>query len=137
MYVHPMVGEDHGLIRVLEGKLAKLTQRVPTLRIDHIPAVMQELVVGIPPVWIRLMKWVARAVLVYIDAVEAVAAEEGEEAREQGDQDDQGDQGGPGDQGGHDDQGGQAQTQEHFMDFDPFFVYYTVMIGCVKCQSKR
>ena len=48
MYVRPVVGEDHGLIRVLEGKLARLTQRVPTLRIQHIPVVMQELVVGIP-----------------------------------------------------------------------------------------
>ena len=50
MYVHPVLGEDQGLIRVLEGKLARLTQRVPTLRIDDIPAIMQELVVGIPPV---------------------------------------------------------------------------------------
>ena len=89
-----MAGEDQGLIRVLEGKLAKLTQRVPTLRIEQILVIMQELVVGIPPVWIRLMRWVARAVLVYIDVIEAAASEEAEEAREHGDQDDQGDQGG-------------------------------------------
>ena len=44
--------------------------------------------VGIPPIWIRLMRRVSRAVLVYIDAVKAAAAEEAEEAREQGDQDD-------------------------------------------------
>ena len=50
MYVRHVVGEYHGLIRVLEGKLARLTQRVPTLRIEHIPVVMQELVVGIPPI---------------------------------------------------------------------------------------
>ena len=83
-----MGGEDHGLIRVLEWKLAKLTQRVPTLRIEHIPTAMQELVVGIPPIWIRLIRRVARAILVYIDVVEAAAAEEAEEAREQGEQDD-------------------------------------------------
>ena len=53
---------------------------------------MQEFVVGVPPVWIRLLRWVARAVLVYIDAVEATKAEEAEEARVHGDQ---GDQGGP------------------------------------------
>ena len=94
MYVRPVVGEDHGLIRVLEGKLAKITQRVPTLHIEHIPTAMQELVVGIPPVWISLMRQVARAVLVHIDVVEAVVAEETEEVQEQGDQDDQGDQGG-------------------------------------------
>ena len=64
MYVRPVVGEDHGLIRVLEGKLARLTQRVPTLCIEKIPAVMQELVVGIPPIWIHLMRRVARAMLV-------------------------------------------------------------------------
>ena len=60
MYVRLVVGEDHGLIRVLEGKLARLTQRVPTLRIVHIPAIMQELVFGVPPVWIRLLRWVAQ-----------------------------------------------------------------------------
>ena len=67
MYVRVVAGEDHSLIRVLEWKLAKLTQRVPTLRIEQIPVVMQELVVGIPPIWIRLMRRVAKAVLVYID----------------------------------------------------------------------
>ena len=45
MFVHPAVGEDPRLIRVLEAKLARLTQRVPTLRIEHISAVMQEFVV--------------------------------------------------------------------------------------------
>ena len=94
MYVHPVAREDHGLIRVLEGKLSRLTQRVPTLCIENIPIIMQELVVGIPPVWILLLRRVARAVLVYIDAVEVATVEEAEEAQEQGDQ---------GDQGGHDD----------------------------------
>ena len=55
MYVRPMAGEDHGLIRVLKGKMARLTQRVPNLHIEHIPVIMQELVVGIPPIWICLM----------------------------------------------------------------------------------
>ena len=81
MYVQPVVGEDHGLIRVLEGKLARLTQRVPTLHIQHILTAMQELVVGIPPIWICLMRRVARGVLVYIDVVVATAAEEAEEGR--------------------------------------------------------
>ena len=34
MSVRPVAGEDHGLIRVLEGKLARLTQRVPSLCIE-------------------------------------------------------------------------------------------------------
>ena len=94
IYVRLMLREDQGLIRVFEGKMSWLTQRVPTLHIDHILTVMQELVVGIQPVWIRLMRQVARAVLVYIDSIEAAEAEEAEEAREQGDQGDWGDQGG-------------------------------------------
>ena len=40
MYMRPVVGEDHGLIRVLEGKLARLTQRVPTLLIEQIPTII-------------------------------------------------------------------------------------------------
>ena len=68
MYVQPAAGEDQGLIRVLKGKLARITQRVPTLCIEQIPTIIQELVVDIPPTWIHLMRRVARAVLVYIEA---------------------------------------------------------------------
>ena len=75
-----MAGEDHGLIRVLEGKLARITQRVPTLRIEQITTIMQELVVGIPPIWIHLMRRVARALLVYIDSAKAIVAGHAEEA---------------------------------------------------------
>ena len=49
---------------------------------------------GVPPVWLRLFRQVARAVLVYRDAVEAAEAEEAEESRAQSDH---GDQGGPSD----------------------------------------
>ena len=82
MYVHPVAGKYHGLIRVLERKMARLTQRLRTLCIEHIPTTMQELVVGIPPVWICLTRRVAKAVLVYIDATKAAAAEEAKESRE-------------------------------------------------------
>ena len=81
MFVRPVIGEDPGFIRVLEGKLAKLTQRVPTIRIEHIPIAMQEFVVGVPPIWLCLFRRAARAILVYRDAVEAAEAEEAEEAR--------------------------------------------------------
>ena len=50
MFVRLVLGEDQGLIRVLKGKLARLTQRVPTLRIEYIPAIMKEYVVGVPPI---------------------------------------------------------------------------------------
>ena len=90
MFVRPVLGKDQGLIRVLEGKLARITQRVPTLWIEHIPAVMQEFVVGVPPIWIRLLRQVARVVLVYMDFVKATEAEEAEEARVQRDREDRG-----------------------------------------------
>ena len=62
--------------------MARITQRVPSLRIEQIHAIMQELIVGIPPTWICLMRRVARVVLVYIDAAEAATSEEAEEVRE-------------------------------------------------------
>ena len=40
MYVRPVLGEDQGLTRVLEGKLSRFAQRVPTLRIENIHAIM-------------------------------------------------------------------------------------------------
>ena len=55
---------------------------------------MQDFVVGVPPIWIHLLRQIARAVLVYMDVVEATEVEEAEEARVQGGQ---GDQGGPSD----------------------------------------
>ena len=48
-FVRPVVGGDPGLIRVLEMKLGRLTERVPTIQIEHLPVAMQEFVVGVPP----------------------------------------------------------------------------------------
>ena len=79
MYVQTVAGEDHCLIRVLKGKLARLTQRVPTLRIEQIHVVMQEFVVGIPTTWIHLLRQVARVVLHYREAQEAIIDEKVEE----------------------------------------------------------
>ena len=81
MFVRPVLGKDLGIIRVLEGKLTRLTQRFPTLRIENILIAMQEFVVGVTPVWLRLFRRVVRAVLIYIEAVEAAEAKEAEEAR--------------------------------------------------------
>ena len=58
---------------------------------------MQEFVVEVPLVWLHLFRRVARAVLVYRDAVEAAEAEEAEEAKVHRYH---GDQGGPSGQGG-------------------------------------
>ena len=66
MYVRSMAGEDQVLMTILEGMLARLTHKVLTILNEQIPVIMQEFVVGIPSIWIRLMRRVARAVLVYI-----------------------------------------------------------------------
>ena len=39
-FVCPVAGGDLGLIRVLEAKLGRLTERVPTIWIEHLPATM-------------------------------------------------------------------------------------------------
>ena len=52
---HP-AGGDPGLIQVLEVKLTRLTERVPTIWIEHLPVAMQESVVGVPPVWLRIFR---------------------------------------------------------------------------------
>ena len=96
-FIRPLAGGDPGLLRVLETKLTRLTERVPTIRIEHLPAAMQEFVVGVLPAWLRLFRRVARAIVVYRDVVEAAKAEEAEEARGRRDH---GDQGGPTSHGG-------------------------------------
>ena len=63
----------------MERKLARLTQDVPMLRMEQIPMIMQEHVVGVPPTWLRLLKRVTRVILCYREAVEAAAAEEAED----------------------------------------------------------
>ena len=96
-FVCPVAGGDPGLIRVLETNLGRMTKRVPTIQIEHLPVAMQESVVGVPPAWLRLFRRVARVVCVYRDAVEAAEAEEAEEARGHRDHEDQG---GPSGHGG-------------------------------------
>ena len=52
---------------------------------------MQEFVVGIPPIWIRQMRRVFRAILVYIEAKEATTTEEANHEDDAGDAGDAGD----------------------------------------------
>ena len=49
-YKRPANGDDgEAMLRVVEGKLSRLTHDVPTLRMERIPIAMQEHVVGVPP----------------------------------------------------------------------------------------
>ena len=67
---------DDAILRVVEGKLARLTHDIPTLRIYRIPMIKQEYVVGVPSTWLCLLRRVARVVLHYREVVKAVVVEE-------------------------------------------------------------
>ena len=69
-------GGDDILHCVIEGKLERLTQDVPTLRIDQIPMIMKEYVVGVPSTWLHLLRRMARVVLHYREVVEETTVEE-------------------------------------------------------------
>ena len=73
------VGGDDVMLCVVEGKLARITQDVSTLRMERIPMAMQEHVVGVPSTWLHLLRRVNREVLCYRDDVEATTANEGED----------------------------------------------------------
>ena len=55
-FIRPVARGDPGLIMVLKEKLGRLTERVPTIWIEHLPVAMQEFVVGVPPAWINLFR---------------------------------------------------------------------------------
>ena len=64
-FMWPVQGGDDSLLHVIEGKMVRITQYVPTLRMDHIPMIMQEYVVGVPSTWLCLLRRVDRIVLHY------------------------------------------------------------------------
>ena len=72
---------DDVMLPVVEGKLARITQDVPTLRMERIPIAMQEHVVGVPLSWLRLLRRVTRVLLGYKEAVEVAPAEESNDHR--------------------------------------------------------
>ena len=77
--MRPAQGADNNLLCVTDGKPTRLTQDVPTLCIDQIPMIMQEYVVGVSSIWLRLLGRVARVILHCREVVEETATEEDEE----------------------------------------------------------
>ena len=56
MFVQPTeAGEADAMPMNLEGKMTHLTHDIPTLQMDRIPIDMHELVVGVPPKWLRMI----------------------------------------------------------------------------------
>ena len=76
MFVWLVLGGDQGILRVLEGKLTRLTQGVLTIWIEQIPDVMQEFVVGIPPIWRCLLRRVAKDILFFKEAEEVAVVDD-------------------------------------------------------------
>ena len=66
--------DDASMLRIVEGKLDRLTHDMSTLRMERIPISMQEHAVGVPSSWLRLLRNVSRVVLFYQKAVEKEAA---------------------------------------------------------------
>ena len=67
-------GGGEAMLWVVEGKLARLTHDILTLRMERIPIDMQEHVVGFPPSWLCLLRKVSRTVLCYREVVAEAAA---------------------------------------------------------------
>ena len=63
------------MLRVVEGKLSYLTHDIPNLRMQRIPIDMQEHVVGVPPLWLHLLRKVSRTFVCYRKAIAEAAAE--------------------------------------------------------------
>ena len=73
------INGDDAMLYAIEGKMANITQDVTTLGMEWIPMDMYDHVVGIPPPWLRLIRWVIMIVLCYWEDVESAAAKEAED----------------------------------------------------------
>ena len=51
----------------IHTKFMRLTHRVPIVQVEDFPEAMQRQVVGVPRAWVRLFRWLARAVVTYHD----------------------------------------------------------------------
>jgi len=51
----------------IHTNFVRLTHRVPMAQVEDLPEAMQRQVVGVPRAWVRLFRWLARAVVTYLD----------------------------------------------------------------------
>src|SRR5713226_8406447 len=51
----------------IHTNFVRLTHRVPMAQVEDLPEAMQREVVGVPRAWVRLFRWLARAVVTYLD----------------------------------------------------------------------
>ena len=72
-------GVNESMLKVIEVKLARLTQGHPTLWIEKIIIIMEEFLVEVSSTWIHLLRRVDRVVLHYREATKAATNDEPEE----------------------------------------------------------
>ena len=66
VFVRPIEARrDDAMLMTLEGKMNRLNNDIPSIRMDMMPIEMQEHVVGVPPAWLRLLRKVFICVIPY------------------------------------------------------------------------
>jgi hypothetical protein len=59
---NPPTGEAERALRQIEQNFTELTRTVPMIEIEDMPIPMQRYMVGLPRTWVRLFRWLGRAV---------------------------------------------------------------------------
>ena len=54
-------------LQSIHTNFLRLTHRVPMAHVEDLPKAMQHQVVGVPQAWVRLFRWLARAVVTFHD----------------------------------------------------------------------
>ena len=54
-------------LQSIHTNFVRLTHRIPMVQFEDLPEAMQHQVVGVPRAWVRLFRWLARAVVTFHD----------------------------------------------------------------------
>ena len=54
-------------LQSIHTNFVQLTHRAPMVQVEDFPEAMQRLVVGVPRAWVRLFRWLDRAVVNFDD----------------------------------------------------------------------
>ena len=55
------------MLQSIHTNFVQLKHRVPMVQVKDFPEAMQRQVVGVPRAWVRLFRWLARAVVTFHD----------------------------------------------------------------------
>ena len=62
-----MGADAEWMLQSIHTNFVWLTHRVPMAKVEDLPEAMQHQVVGVTQAWVRLFRWLARAVVCYHD----------------------------------------------------------------------